>query len=407
MTTAMESGSVVFDLNDPVMHADPYPTYARMRAEAPVYRQEPFGVYWLFRHADCDEALRNPALGSPWGSPESIAQKLGDGPAACYVGKAMLAHDPPEHTRLRRAVARAFTPRAVEAMRPRVVDKVNRLLDEVTAGGRREFDLANEVAYRVPIGIVCELIGVAPEHHDRFRSLIEENAAVIEPLPTPEQVAMADKASGELMDFVAALAAERRAEPRDDLMSALVAPDGEAPSLTDEELVANVALLIAAGFCSTMQLIGNSVLLLLRHPEQLEMVWTNPAMAPGAIEETLRYEPPVMMWPRNVAADVEIGGVLLPAGAPVVSVIGAANRDPDVFENPDVFDITRPAPPHLTFGGPIHYCLGASLARMESQVALVTILSRFPDLALASEKVEWLENNTVRGLKELRVTTGS
>ena len=402
MTTAMESGPVVFDLSDPAVHADPYPTYARMRNEAPVYRQEPFGVWWLFRHADCDEALRNPRLGSPWGSPESIGQKLGDGPAACYVGKAMLAHDPPEHTRLRRAVARAFTPRAVEAMRPRVVDKVNRLLDEVTAGGRREFDLANEVAYRIPIAIVCELIGVAPEHHDRFRSLIEENAAVIEPLPTPDQVAMADRASGELMDFVGALAAERRTEPRDDLMSALVSGDG--PALTEEELVANVALLIAAGFCSTMQLIGNSVMLLLRHPDQLERLRRNSALAAGAIEETLRYEPPVMMWPRNVAADVEIGGVTLPAGAPVVTVIGSANRDPAVFENPDTFDITRPSPPHLTFGGPIHYCLGAPLARMESQVALLTILSRFPDLALASDRIEWLENNTVRGLKELRVT---
>lgn len=308
MTTAMESGPAVFDLSDPAVRADPYPTYARMRTEAPVYRQEPFGVWWLFRHADCDEALRNPKLGSPWGSPEAIAQKLGDGPAACYVGKAMLAHDPPEHTRLRRAVARAFTPRAVEAMRPRVVEKVNRLLDEVTAGGRQEFDLANEVAYRVPIGIVCELIGVAAEHHDRFRSLIEENAAVIEPLPSPEQVAMADKASGELMDFVAALAAERRAEPRDDLMSALVAEDGDGPVLTEGELVANVALLIAAGFCSTMQLIGNSVMLLLRHPDQLEMVRKEPDLAAGAIEEALRYEPPVMMWPRNVAADLPSGG---------------------------------------------------------------------------------------------------
>ncbi len=404
MTTAMEPGQAVFDLSDPAVHADPYPTYARMRAEAPVYRQEPFGVWWLFRHADCEEALRNPRLGSPWGSPESIARKLGDGPAACYVGKAMLSHDPPEHTRLRRAVARAFTPRAVEAMRPRVVEKVNGLLDEVTAGGRREFDLANEVAYRVPIAIVCELIGVPAEHHDRFRNLIEENAAVIEPLPTPDQVAMADKASGELMDFVAALAAERRVEPRPDLMSALVAQDGDGPALSDEELVANVALLIAAGFCSTMQLIGNSVMLLLRHPDQLEMLRRNPGLAAGAVEETLRYEPPVMMWPRNVAADVEIGGVTLPAGAPVVTVIGSANRDPAVFDSPDTFDITRPSPPHLTFGGPIHYCLGAPLARMESEVALQTILARFPALRLASEKIEWLENNTVRGLKALPVS---
>jgi cytochrome P450 len=288
-------------------------------------------------------------------------------------------------------------------MRPRFVEKVDGLLDEVTAGGRRKFDLANEVAYRIPIAIVCELIGVPAEHHDRFRNLIEENAAVIEPLPTPEQVAMADKASGELMDFVAALAADRRVEPREDLMSALVAEDGDGPALTDQELVANVALLIAAGFCSTMQLIGNSVMLLLRHPEQLDMVRRDPGLAAGAIEETLRYEPPVMMWPRNVATDVEIGGVTLPAGAPVVTVIGSANRDPAVFDNPDTFDITRPAPPHLTFGGPIHYCLGAPLARMESQVALQTILARFPDLRLASDPIVWLENNTVRGLKELLV----
>ena len=402
MTSTVDD-SLAFNLLDPALHADPYPAYARMRTEHPVHFDAQVGLWWLFRYADCEEALRSPKLGSPWGTPEAIAGRLGDGPASLYVRNTMLAQNPPVHTRLRGAVAKAFTPGAVEAMRPRVTEKINRLLDEVTAGGRSEFDLANEVAYRIPISVVCEMLGVPAEHHDRFRSLIEENAAVIEPMPTPEQVAMADKASGQLMDFVSALAAERRVEPQDDLLSALVSVQGDGTALSDIELVANVSLLIAAGFCSTMQLIGNTVYLLLRHPEQLALVRSDPSRIPAAIEESLRFEPPVMMWPRSTIEDVSFGGRHIPAGSPLVTVLGSANRDETVHERADEFDITRPSSRHLTFGGAIHYCLGAPLARMESAIAVQTILARFPDLRLATDTVEWLDNNTVRGLKELPV----
>jgi cytochrome P450 len=301
-------------------------------------------------------------------------------------------------------VSKAFTAKAVEAMRDAVVGKVNGLLDEVTAGGRKEFDLANEVAYRIPITVVCGMLGVPAEHHDRFRSLIEENAAVVEPMPTPEQVVMADKASGELMELVSGLAAERRGERRDDLLSVLVAHQDEDGGLTDVELVANVSLLIAAGFCSTMQLIGNTVYSLLRHPDQLDMVRADPSAAAGAVEETLRYQPPVMSWPRSVLEPVSFGGQDIPVGSVVISVIGSANRDETVFERPDVFDITRPQPRHLTFGGAVHHCLGAPLARMEAELAVRTIVTRFPDLRLASDEVEWLDNFNVRGLKELPVS---
>jgi cytochrome P450 len=222
-------------------------------------------------------------------------------------------------------------------------------------------------------------------------------------MPTPEQVTMADKASGELMDLVAGLAAERRIEPRDDLLSLLVAQQGEEAGLTDLELVANVSLLIAAGFCSTMQLIGNTVYELLRHPDQLEMVRADPAAAAGAVEETLRYQPPVMSWPRSVLEPVSFGGQDVPVGFMVISVIGSANRDDTVFERPDEFDITRPSPRHLTFGGAVHHCLGAPLARMEAELAVRTIVTRFPDLRLAVDEVEWLDNFNVRGHKELPV----
>jgi cytochrome P450 len=392
----------VFDIFDPAFKANPYPTYAKLRAAEPVVADTQAPIVWLFRYADCEEALRDPRLGSPLGSPEVLARKLGDGAAACYIGTSMLAQNPPEHTRLRRAVSKAFTAKAVERMRSAVVDKVNGLLDEVTANGRKEFDLANEVAYRIPISVVCGMLGVPVEHHDRFRALIEENAAVVEPMPTPEQVAMADKASGELMDLVSALAAERRVEPRDDLLSVLVAQQGEEAGLTDLELVANVSLLIAAGFCSTMQLIGNTVYTLLRHPEQLDLVRGAPDLAAGAVEETLRYEPPVMSWPRSVLEPVSYGGVDIPVGSVVISVIGSANRDETVFDRPDEFDITRPSPKHLTFGGAVHHCLGAPLARMEAALAVGTIVTRFPDLRLTAD-VEWLDNFNVRGLKELPV----
>jgi len=403
MTTAMDDVGTLFNIFDPVFKANPYSAYARLRAELPVIVDQHAPIVWLFRHADCEEALRDPRLGSPLGSPEVLARKLGDGPAACYIGKSMLAQNPPQHTRQRRAVSKAFTAKAVEAMREQVVTKVNGLLDEVTAGGRKEFDLANEVAYRIPISVVCGMLGVPPEHHDRFRSLIEENAAVVEPMPTPEQVVMADKASGELMDLVAGLAAERRVDPRDDLLSALVAQQGEEGSLSDQELVADVSLLIAAGFCSTMQLIGNTVYLLLRHPDQMDMVRADPAAAAGAVEETLRFEPPVMSWPRSVLEPVSFGGQEVPVGWTVIAVIGSANRDETVFESPETFDITRPSPRHLTFGGAVHYCLGAPLARMEAELAVQTIVTRFPDLRLATDDVEWLDNFNVRGHKALPV----
>lgn len=403
MTTAMDDVGTIFNIFDPVFKANPYPAYRRLRAEHPVVVDSQAPIVWLFRHADCEEALRDPRLGSPLGSPEVLERKLGDGAAACYIGTSMLAQNPPQHTRLRRAVSKAFTAKAVEAMREQTVAKVNALLDEVTAGGRKEFDLANEVAYRIPISVVCGMLGVPAEHHDRFRALIEENAAVVEPMPTPEQVVMADKASGELMDLVSGLAAERRVEPRDDLLSVLVAQQGDEAGLTDLELVANVSLLIAAGFCSTMQLIGNTIYTLLLHPDQLDLVRGDPSLAQGAVEETLRYEPPVMSWPRSVLEPVSFGGVDIPVGMTVISVIGSANRDETVFDRPDEFDITRPSPHHLTFGGSVHHCLGAPLARMEAEVAVRTVITRFPDLRLATPDVEWLDNFNVRGLKELPV----
>jgi cytochrome P450 len=207
----------------------------------------------------------------------------------------------------------------------------------------------------------------------------------------------------DLGDLVSALAAERRVESRDDLLSVLVAQQGDEGGLTDLELVANVSLLIAAGFCSTMQLIGNTVYTLLRHPEQLDLVRGDPALAAGAVEETLRYEPPVMSWPRSVLEAVSFGGIDIPVGSVVISVIGSANRDETVFDRPDDFDITRPSPKHLTFGGAGHHCLGAPLARMEAELAVRTIVTRFPDLRLAVDDVEWLNNFNVRGLKELPV----
>lgn len=393
----------VFDIFDPAFKANPYPTYAKLRVADPVIVDQQAPIVWLFRYADCEEALRDPRLGSPLGSPEVLERKLGAGAAACYIGTSMLAQNPPQHTRLRRAVSKAFTAKAVEAMRDQTVAKVNALLDEVTAGGRKEFDLANEVAYRIPISVVCGMLGVPAEHHDRFRALIEENAAVVEPMPTPEQVVMADKASGELMDLVSGLAAQRRVEPRDDLLSVLVAQQGDEAGLTDLELVANVSLLIAAGFCSTMQLIGNTVYELFLHPDQLDLVRGDPALAGGAVDETLRYQPPVMSWPRSVLEPVSFGSVDVPVGWTVISVLGSANRDETVFDRPDEFDITRPSPRHLTFGGAVHHCLGAPLARMEAELAVRTIITRFPDLRLATDDVEWLDNFNVRGLKELPV----
>ncbi len=393
-------------LFDPAVHADPYPTYARLRDECPVHHDGQTGMWWLFRYADCEEALRSPRLGSPMGPPELTSMRLGDGPAASFVRLWMLSLNPPEHTALRRLVSNAFTAGAVEAMRPRIAERVDRLLDGVLSAGRSEFDLMAEVAYRIPIAVICGMLGVAEGDHDRFRNLIEENAAVIEPMPSPDQVKAADRASAEMMAFLTDLAARRRVEPQDDLLSALVAVEEDGRSLTDDEVAGNAGLLIAAGFSTSMLLIGNAVLALLRHPKELDRLRQAPETAGAVVDETLRYDPPIQMWGRTVLEDAEIGGVTIPAGSPVLSVLGSANRDPAVFERPDEFDPGRPAGPHrhLSFGGGVHRCLGAPLARLEAEVTLTALVTRVPDLALAAGDPETVDNMSMRGPKELRVT---
>jgi cytochrome P450 len=315
----------------------------------------------------------------------------------------MLMRDPPDHTRLRGLVAKAFTARRIEAMRARVQDLTDRLLDKIIPLGG--IDLIRDLAFPLPVLVICELLGIPEEDQARFVTGSSSGAVLLNPTP-PTRAELDDANRGTLESgaYFEALFEQRRREPCDDLITQLVQAEEAGDRLTTGELRANVSLLFAAGHETTVNLIGNGFLSLLRHPEQWRMLCDDPSLIPNAIEEILRFESPVQAVARTVAEPVELSGVNLEPPAIVVSLIGAANRDPAVFENPDRFDIARKDLRPLSFGGGIHFCLGAQLARIEAAVVFETVLRRLPELRLVElDQPKWRSSFTLRGLIELPV----
>jgi cytochrome P450 len=318
-----------------------------------------------------------------------------------FQNLSLLFQDPPAHTRLRALVSKAFTPRAVEQLAPRIRRIVDDLLGAVA--GRDRLDLIEAFAEPLPVIVIAEMLGIDPARRHDFKRWSDASALGLSPLLTADQQAARAQSVVELEAYLWAALAERRANPRDDLISALIAAEEAGDQLTDREIVTMCTLLLTAGNVTTTDLIGNGVWLLLRHPEQLRMLRDDPSLIANAVEEILRVESPVVQTSRIAMGDAEFGGCPIRRGESVLASLAAANRDPGATPEPDRFDITRPDIRHHSFGGGVHYCLGAPLARLEAQLAIPALLRRFPRLRLAEESLEWRAIPGFRGFARLWV----
>jgi cytochrome P450 len=392
------SPAVEFNPFLPEFIADPYPLYHRLRIEDPVH-WSPMGFWVLTRYDDVTMALRDPRFGRA-GFDELLRARFGES----GFDLSMLFRDPPDHTRLRMLVSKAFTPRVVERLRPRIQQVVDGLLDAVHPA--RAMDVIADLAYPLPVTVICEMLGVPGGDRARFRQWSEAIARSLDAIAMPgdpEIVERGNAARRALADYFRALIAERRQAPRADLLSELIAAEEQGDRLSEPELLATCMLLFVAGHETTVNLIGNGLLALLRHPAELRRLREDPSLVESAVEELLRYDGPAQRTGRMPSVDVEIDGRTIRKGDLLLAVIGAANRDPAHFPEPDRLDLTRGDNHHLAFGWGIHFCLGASLARAEAQLAINTVLRRMPALALATSAPEWREASALRGLRALPV----
>jgi cytochrome P450 len=358
----------------------------------------------LSRYADCVAVLRDATRFSA--DPRDLAnydllmQGIGeDRPLMQMQRKWMLLMNPPDHTRLRTLVTKAFTPRVVESLRPRIQEVVDQLLVAVQEAGA--MDVIADLAYPLPVIVIAGMLGVPAEDRESFKGWSRDLARTLDPIITPEVLTAGDEATVAFIDYFRALVAKRRKDPQDDLLSGLIAAEEQGDRLSEDELLATAVLLFGAGHETTMNLIGNGLLALLRNPHQFEKLRDDPSLAPSAVEEFLRYDGPVQMTARTALEDVEINGRTIAKGQQAVILLGAANRDPAQFADPDRLDLTRRDNRTLAFSHGIHYCLGAPLARVEAQIAINTLLRRLPALRLQTEELEWRETVTLRGLKAL------
>ena len=384
---------------------DPYPLYAGLRQEAPVHRATlPDGrVAWVIsRYGDAREALLNPLLFKDLDRAQALnpAAVPGRLPPALF-GRNMLSADPPDHTRLRSLVSRAFTPSRMEVLRPRVQEITDRLLDEMT--GHDPADLVAEFAFPLPITVICEMLGVPVADRHRLRSMFNRLFTL---LPGPVADGELHQTATDLIRYFTALLDHKRAYPADDLLSGLIVACHGDERLTQEELLSTTFLLVLAGHETTVNLIANGTVALLRHPDQLAALRADDSLIGPAVEEFLRYDGPVQHATFRFSAEaVEIGGVTIPAHQPVLILLAGANRDPERFAHPDALDVGRSDNHHLAFGHGIHFCLGAPLARLEGQIAFRALLRRFPDLSLAvpDDDIHWRYGLVLRALPELPV----
>ncbi|MEM8534509.1 MAG: cytochrome P450 [Chloroflexota bacterium] len=395
------------DLLAPAFTQNPYSDYARLRKEAPVHRTTlPDGrPLWLItRYEDVVAALKNSHLvknGRSVMTPEQQEQYGKPPKSIALFSYNMLSVDPPDHTRLRTLVQKAFTPRRIEQLRPRIQEIADSLLDEVQPQGQMEF--INDYAFPLPIIVIAELLGVPAEDREDLRKW--SNAA-IDVESTEDRFALLAPAMDAFVEYLANMFASRRAHPQDDLITALLEAEEAGDKLSEDELYAMVILLLIAGHETTVNLIGNGMLALLMNPDQMRLLQEQPALIHSAVEEFLRYDGPVeTSTARFASEDVTIGDQTIPRGEQVLVVIGSADRDEERFVDPDTLDITRTDNRHVAFGHGIHFCLGAPLARLEGEIAINTVLRRFPDIRLQDtpENLVWRRSLVIRGLQKLPV----
>jgi cytochrome P450 len=392
--------------------ADPYPVYHRYRQEDPVHwgmssHSKLPGTWYLLRYRDVMQVLESNKFGrEAWrvrddgeGSPVPKAYKG----FQSMVSKWMVFRDPPDHTRLRSLVNKVFSPKMVENIRPAIVNIANDLLDRLKDRG--EMDLVDEFAFPFPVMVIAAILGVEPEDRPWFRewALALQHASASRLTPSAEVYEKAEEATQALIEYFNRAIAQRHSEPRQDLITALIKARDEGDKLTDEEILATCIHLLTAGHETTINLISKGILALLKNPEAIALLRSHPELIPNAVEELIRYDSPVQMVTRWAYADIEIGGKTIERGDSVGLIIGAANRDPERFQDPDALNFQRQDYKHAGFGSGIHFCLGSTLARTEAQIAFKILLDRLPELRLLDETVEWQNNIVFHGPKHLHV----
>jgi hypothetical protein len=384
---------------------DPYPAYHAARAHAPVQWNERLGAHLVLSHEHAATVLRGPEWSSdPRNSPELLASLGGSESGSALWGESLLMSDPPAHTRLRSAVNRFFTPRAVQRIRGRVAAIVDAAFAPLAEG--EPIELMSELAYPIPLAVIAELFDVGLEGAEVIRAETPTLARMLELDPTPAELETIGTAAMTVMLFLVPLVAQRRGDPGEDLLSALIHPPNGGVGLETEEIITMCLLLLAAGHETTSNLIGNGTLALFEHPEQLEWLRRHPAQSSGAVEELLRYDSPVQVASRVAHRDLTLGGVDVRRGQQALVVLGAANHDPERYRDPDRLDLTRTGPPHLSFGNGPHYCVGAGLARVEAQETF----NRLAQSGLTPTAGGWSysrdRSRTFRRLRSLHIAEG-
>ena len=392
-------------LRTPEHQAQPHVLYHRLRQEAPVLFVPEWDEFVLTRHADCEAVLRDQRFSSN-PSHRRLEIPIDEQDVRTQLSSTdmnvLLFIDPPDHTRIRRLVSSAFTPRRVEQMRADIQVIVDGLLDEAAAKG--ELDVVLDLGYQVPVTVICQMLGVPKEDRGLFHEWSSGATRLLDGVIPEEELGPALGGAMSIINYLNGIIDERRKAPGDDLLSALIAAEEEGEKLTEEELRSTTLLLFVAGHETTMNLIGNGVNALLRHPGELARLRDDPGLITSAVEELLRFDGPVHLTGRTATEDVQVDGVVVEKGQAVVTILAAANRDEAEFPDPDRLDLGRQPNHHLTFSHGIHHCLGAALARVEGQVAISSLVARFPEMELMTDDVRYRDHFVLRGLEELRVS---
>jgi len=398
-----------FGLLSPEMRRSPYPIYARMREQAPVHYAEPFEGFCVTRYADVAAGFRDPRLSASRGSgfgvglPEQVRVRLA--PIAKNLSSWALLLDPPDHTRIRGLISKAFTPRVVQRLHGKIIELAALLVDD--AGARADkgtIDIVHDLAAPLPVIVIGDLLGLPRDDRHRLKGWSDALAAFMGAgRPTLERAELAARAIVDMEAYFRDALAARRRAPGDDLLSMLVGAEEGGVFLAEQEILSTCTMLLFGGHETTTNLIANAMHVLLAHPAELARLRADPEALPGAIEEVLRFESPVQRMGRVAREDLEIAGVRIPAKSRVYLFMGAAHRDPAQFPDPDRLDVTRADVRHFSFGLGAHYCIGAALGRMEAHAALAELLRRFPGMRPAYEEPAWNDNITIRGLATLPV----
>jgi cytochrome P450 len=395
-----------FDPADPAFIADPYPVFREMRERHPVMYDERTSQWLVTRHADVDRLLRDRRLGRSYLHTATHEEMGRTPPPAWHApftelnGNGMLDREPPDHTRLRRLVLKAFTPRTVEGLRDRIQALVDGYLDDLEGAG--EVDLIAQYIEPLPVTVIADLLGIPEADRHKLRPWSRDICLMYELNPPDASARKAVTASLEFSAYLRELLRDRRTRPGEDLISELAAVVDDGDKLTEDELIGTCVLLLNAGHEASVNGAGNGWWTLFRHPGQLARLREDPALASTAVDELLRFDTPLALFERWVLEDIEVGGMMLPRGSELALQFVSANRDPSVFAAADELDLGRSPNPHVSFGAGIHYCLGAPLARLELQIAFSTLLRRAPGLELV-EVPEWKRTYVLRGLRSLLV----